>query len=232
MSCYEWERGNIKLPAGAMKTVREAVVAAHNAVQERLLTVAGDVLTKVLAANKGKRGVDWHRAIEDATRSHNDDREGFGHWDVASLLLPTRRRPLPATGYAPKWQDVKATRPTKPKRKDVDLLGKRPEHISLGEASIDFDKDGRTVTWTVSENNHACEHAREHPVARAFFAALGRVEWKRGSGGEIVGNDEYHRDDKHEGGGANFVKESFGPNVKKAARGLSFGSRPGNYRWA
>jgi hypothetical protein len=215
-----------------MKTVREAVVAAHNAVQERLLAVAEKILVRVKAETKGKRNVDWGRAIEDSVQALNEDREGFGSWEVSRLLMPTKRRPLPTTGYAPKWEDVKATRPTKPKRKDAKFLGKRVESVGLTDATISFGDDGRTVTWAVHENNHACEYARAHPVARAFFAALGRVEWKRGSGGEIVGNDEYNRDDKHEGGGANFVKESFGPNVKKAARGLSFGSRPGNYRWA
>lgn len=216
MSHYDSEHGSIKLPAGAMKAVRAAVVEAHNAVQERLLTVADEVLTKILAANKGKRGVNWRSVIEEVcARSWNYDREGFAPCDVARLLMPTRRRPLPTTGYAPKWEDVKATRPTKPKRKDLDILGARVEHVTLDEASIHFGKDGRTVTWDVGENNHACETAHEHPVARAFFGALNRVSWTRGSGGTIVGNDEYNRDADYEGGGGNYVTSRFGPLGKE-----------------
>ena len=223
MSCSEWERGEIKLPAGVMKTVREAVVTAHNAVQERLLSVAGDVLTRVLAANKGKRNVEWTHAIDLACATVDEDQDGFHSWDVVRLLMPTTRRPLPTTGdYKPKWQEVKATKPAKPKRKNLNLLAKRAEVVGLTDATIRFDKDGRTVVWTVSENNHACEHARAHPVARAFFSALDRVEWKRGSGGEIVGNDEYNQDNRSDGGGANYVKDRFGPKEAKAAADKRF----------
>lgn len=229
MSCHEWERGEIRLPAGAMKAVREAVVEAHNKTQLAMLAAAEAVLVRVKAANKGKRAVkvDWRSEIEREARSYTDSTHGFEYWDVERLLMPTTRLPLPTTGYASKWQDVKATKPIKPKKKNLTLLPKRVERVSLGEASIEFNKDGRTVVWTVSENNHACERAREHLVARAFFSALGRVEWKRGSGGEIVGNDEYNRDNEHEGGGANYVKESFGPESKKSAH-ASFKVR----RWA
>jgi hypothetical protein len=67
----------------------------------------------------------------------------------------------------------------------------------------------------VPSNNHACETARRHPVAAAFFAALGRVRWTRGSGGEIVGNDEYNRDVDYEGGGANYVVDRYGPTPSR-----------------
>jgi hypothetical protein len=222
MSCSEWERGEIKLPAGVMKTVREAVVTAHNAVQERLLAVAEKILVRIKVENKGKRNVEWERVIDDATQSLSDETDGFHSWDVVRLLMPTTRRPLPTTGeYKPKWQEVKATKPAKPKRKNLNLLAKRAEVVGLTDATIRFDKDGRTVIWTVSENNHACEHARAHPVARAFFSALGRVEWKRGSGGEIVGNDECNQDNRSDGGGANYVKDRFGPKEAKASAGRS-----------
>jgi hypothetical protein len=223
MSCYEWERGDIKLPAGAMKGVREAVVKAHNDVQERLLAVAEKILVRVKAENKGKRNVEWERVIDDAARTFSDEKDGFHSWNVVRLLMPERARPLPTTrDHLPKWERVKATRPGKPKRKDAKFLGKRVEVVGLTDATIRFGDDGRTVTWTVSENNHACDHARNDPIGRAFFSALGRVEWKRGSGGEIIGNDEYRRDDRSDGGGANYVKDRFGPaEAKKAAAGRS-----------
>lgn len=80
-----------------------------------------------------------------------------------------------------------------------------------GEASLRF--EGRRAHWRVPENNHAREHARAHPLAVAFFRALGRVRWTRGSGGDIVGNDEYNRDSGYEGGGANYVTADYGPEA-------------------
>jgi len=48
-------------------------------------------------------------------------------------------------------------------------------------------------------------------MGNAFFRALGQVVWTRGTGGEIVGNDEYNRESKASGDGGNFTKQTFGP---------------------
>lgn len=69
---------------------------------------------------------------------------------------------------------------------------------------------GNTVIWDVPENNHACDHAREHPLAVALFEFLDRrVEWTSRSGGTIVGNDEYNREDDSVGGGGNYVVREY-----------------------
>jgi hypothetical protein len=221
MSCYEWEHGSIKLPAGAMKAVREAVVKAYNDSQERVFELAQRVFVSVKAANKGKRNVKWRVAVEDeAARLSRDG--GESTWKVVHLVMPEYARPLPTVGHGPQWERVQATKPSAPKRKNLKLLPKRVERVDMGDATIVFKEDGRTVEWIVSENNHAVEHARATPIGRAFFAALARIEWKRGSGGEIVGNDEYNRDNRHEGGGGNYVKETFGPKTKAEKKALGF----------
>jgi hypothetical protein len=69
---------------------------------------------------------------------------------------------------------------------------------------------GNLAIWSVSENNRAVEDARESPVGRAFFGALRRVEWTRGSGGTLWGNDEYNQEGYGEGGG-NYVTAEYGP---------------------
>jgi hypothetical protein len=65
----------------------------------------------------------------------------------------------------------------------------------------------------VIENNHACERAHEDTVVSQFFSMLQRVTWVRGTGGEIVGNDEYNRDSSLAGGGGNYVNYAFGPKA-------------------
>jgi len=40
------------------------------------------------------------------------------------------------------------------------------------------------------------------------------VEWTRGSGGTIIGNDEYNQDSDAVGGGGNYVCYEFGPRKK------------------
>lgn len=87
------------------------------------------------------------------------------------------------------------------------------------EATITF--KGNEVTWNVPENNHACDHAHEHHIGRAFFAALNKVTWTRGSGGVIVGNNEYSRDSYDVGGGGNYETARFGPQTKRPTRSVA-----------
>lgn len=88
--------------------------------------------------------------------------------------------------------------------------------IRLPDATIVLRNDSHTASWEVYENNRACDHARQHPLACTFFGLLAKIEWTRGSGGTIIGNDEYNRDSHDVGGGGNYIKETFGPNGKKA----------------
>ena len=45
------------------------------------------------------------------------------------------------------------------------------------------------------------------------------MAWTRGSGGKIIGNDEYNRDSVNEGGGGNYVIDEYGPNCKRYSYG-------------
>lgn len=192
MSVYEWERGTIALPSGAVAQVKAAVRTAANAEHERVYEAA-----RAWWRTHGRRALSMKR---------RSPRGWVDTYSVSEAGLDE------ATDYAV-GQAIHHERA--PKREDVvpERANTRTSTFAVGhEALIQF--EGRQVTWAVGENNHAVERAREDPVARAFFAALGRVTWTRGSGGEIVGNDEYNRDSDHAGGGANYVTARFGPKTK------------------
>lgn len=98
------------------------------------------------------------------------------------------------------WVDRKTTK--LPKKKDFHKATTATTSFSVsgGEAYIQLDADTRTVTWEVSENNHAIEYANDDPMARIFWAALGQVNWTRGTGGRLWGSNEYDRDAERDNG--------------------------------
>ncbi len=99
---------------------------------------------------------------------------------------------------------------SQPKKKDLELFAvSKDAEISLPDAYVGFSNKGRTVTWSVSENNRAVEHANDHWFAKLLFEKLGRITWTRGTGGKIVGNDEYNRDRDDIGGGGNYLVREY-----------------------
>lgn len=211
MSKSEWEAGSIVIPAAAWPTFRRTLIEKWNAEQDRLLALAQTMRGEVEKAAKGKRGFD--RAGWLCTRMN------AGHWgeNGASARSDDYEEVLRLIGLQPTYSGPNGswTTPTKtraPKRKDLKILPvSRGATLDLGEATIHLDDKERTVSWRVSENNHACDCARSLPMARALFGMLARVEWTRGSGGKIVGNDEYNSDSEYEGGGSNYVTAAYGP---------------------
>ena len=201
MSCYEWEEGAIIIPSKEYVSVRRWVITAHNDMEKKCLDYARAVHAELLARTKRQRNVNWEQALRDlvlgdrslrAVRSLDDEER----WRMHSLVHDR----IPPSG-----------RPLKPQVKQLDLLPLTATEVRVGEASITFENAKRTVSWSVPDNNHACETARDHPVGRALFARLKRVKWTRGSGGVIVGNDEYASEDRSVGGGGNTANSVFGP---------------------
>lgn len=188
MSKHEWEHGTIKIPAKEYSKLRKAVITRHNELQDKQLLIALRNSAKILDAKKGKRNFDaWRFACDQLCLDSG----------VLRLLFKYDN-------------EARKYKLRKPKKKDLD---KKPITqsctLDVGEASITFDNKNRTVTWDVPENNHAREHARKEPLAEFLFSRLDRIDWTRGSGGTIVGNDEYNRDADYEGGGANYVTSEY-----------------------
>jgi hypothetical protein len=195
MSCYEWESGTIKLPTAEVTKVRKALIDGANAeraaVKGYVEKIERDVLKGTRSLHVARERMEAHR--RDYRARDNDPRYAETAWRVLDSVLL----------YGDKLRKITA--------KDLDVYvpaatnRTKVWHIEDGTISL----DGRVLTWEVHENNHSVERARRHPLAVTLFRILGRIDWTRGSGGIIVGNNEYNRDDRGPGGGGNYVVQRF-----------------------
>lgn len=220
MSKYCWEEGTIKLPSKDWAKFRKTLLDAWNAKQMELLADAQRALVVLKAAGKGKRK-GRYEAMQDALHRHcGFTKESWGwrcpsdeahdHFSDLDRLLFTRD---------PKVPDGRRTKLQAPKKSALDLKPvSKDADIHLPWASVHFRNKTREVTWSVGDNNHAVENAHDHWFAKRLFSALHRVEWTRGTGGQIVGNDEYNRECSYEGGGANYVTHEFSAEATKRRR--------------
>lgn len=214
MSCYEWERGTIVLPAKEWAGFRKKLLTLWNEKQDELYETAKKAHLAAQAAAKGKRGknrqppilreiakvcggeVDTHGNFS----CRRDDSDVFEMWErVTGLILCGKP-----------WK-VEATNTKNPQKKYLKKFPiSKSASIRIPDGEITFNNENRTVTWDVDENNHAKDHARGHWFARALFRALDGVDWTSKTGGVIVGNDEYNRDADYPGGGGNYITSAYG----------------------
>ena len=193
------------MPGAAWKNARDALVAAWNARQVESLKVAQELHARLVAikAAGGSKAI-AKNLYETLKGNAADERllERVSQLDLWKIQSSVLKRD-DASG--------KVSLVT-PKKKDFPASSTKWPGCSFGDFSISVNNEAKTLGWNVSENNHAVEHAREHPMGRAFFKVLAGVKWTRGSGGVLSGNDELSRDNNHEeGGGANYVTARFGP---------------------
>lgn len=194
MSCYEWEAGAITLPAAAVPGLRKALNTA--AVTYRAL-----VLAEIDAV--------WN--------------------EVKALPLVKRVAAIPDWVSLPaSYDDVHAHRRADARMRAQCIVkssgGRKPSRAVLaqafptpnvrtrewGESEFGLTLDGNTLHWEVPQNNHARDRAAVTGLYQAALTYLNAVTWTRGTGGVIVGNDEYNHDTTYEGGG-NYVTHRFGP---------------------
>lgn len=242
MSCYEWEEGQWKFPCAEYSKFKRTLREAYNRMQDRKLTVALDVYAKLLLAGKGKRNFDFKAALDDMRYNmrqsvySNSEAEQYGRCIDNSMFTDRvpmtaedckqRGIPLGPNGEAHpnSFKYVSRKKPRKPRKNDFPHATNKTGRFNGGEFDISFNDKTRQVIWSVDENNHSCDRAHEHPLAKEFFKALNGVNWTRGTGGSIVGNDEYNRDSRDSGGGGNFNKGTWGPKEQKRERESTCGS--------
>jgi len=205
MSNYTWENGTIIIPTVAWAKFKKAFRDAFNQGRTKDFLLAGCLVENTKAANKGKRGVNWSAALGSEANQYDASFDRFGSrrlrypfatlgtWELSRILVSKEGSLL------------------QPKKKDFGVATNKTLRFQADEGSVVFDEQAHAVTWGVSENNHACETARDTFVGKTLFSLLAGVKWTRGSGGVIVGNDEYNQDDRHEGGGGNYATARFGP---------------------
>lgn len=184
MSCYNWEEGTVKFPASEWAAFRTAIINKVNEEREKQFKLAEEAYDAIKAHAKGKRGFDRYRY------AHGHQR----FYDVARFIT---KREEPGKLFRPK----KKCFPKLPTSKSVVL--------HLGEATITLDNKKRALTYSSGENNRAVEHARDIPTVAFMFRLLGRVKFTARTGGQFIGNDEYNRDARYEGGGGNYVTETY-----------------------
>lgn len=214
MSCNEWEEGTIKLPTAEFARVRKALEDADRTRKERVFAQT-QVFWKGLPRKAQTNPKEYESAAYDFTeklgRSTSRDRYGYQS-DGPDADLADDLRDALQLPYA--WDPATQKRvDPKPKRvlpADMKYPTNRTTTFHADDASIYFTKDTSTA-WSVGENNHAVEHAREQPIAQVFFDELRKVRWTRGTGGIITGNNEYNQENREAGGGGNTTNQGLGP---------------------
>jgi hypothetical protein len=197
MSCYNWCSGTIKIPAKEWPAFRKAIIAAHNTYNERSFEIARRLHAQVKADSKHKRNYSFYNKVFDAV--YNGNLSVPNHFkDLIYSSLLTQNYP-----------NVKLKLPKKKDFPKATLKTERYGYFTLGHAS-------KTITYNVEEDNRAVDSAAADVFVRQVFQLLNRITWTRGSGGTIVGNDEYNRDSEYEGGGANYVVHRFGTMRERA----------------
>jgi len=218
VSRYEWEQGTFRIPANRWASLKGALRQAYNDALAADLVLAEQALTKVKADHKGRRKVDWRAALTRELDQEDPRSSGGGAYrpkyrfavlDSAAVIAKTCAGLIEGGG---KLRSLK--------KKDFPRATNKTTTFDGDGWRISIHDQNRSVVWNVPENNHACDYARSSHMARAFFRLLEGMAWSRGTGGYIVGNDEYNRENSpaEVGGGGNLLKmPCYGPLGKKEA---------------
>lgn len=232
MSRNEWQRGTLTLPTAEVarlkKIVRDYADDFHADVKAEVARLHAEVGQGTRSAKVYRQRL---RATQEADWRSRDRFSGWGAradektaaraaaFSVLDHMVYQAERPAPYTVaiHKPTLADVNAAAPAVTNKTTTFRV---PDDQGYSVATITF--EGRTVTWDVSENNHAVDTARGTTLANLFFTALGKITWTRGTGGVIVGNDQYNRDTDYAGGGGNYITDDYGP-LGEAARAAASG---------
>ena len=191
MSRYEWESGTIKIPTKVFASLRRDFISGWNKIQQTKLDNLKYWRTVALRDGKGTRNYDFKDRMLCFT-------DGWDEVDLVESLF-----------------DDSSRKPKMPTKKMFNFVNGKVFNFDIGECGVGFNSKEHSVGWSVFENNHACESAHAKPESKLLFRLLGNINFTRGSGGVIVGNDEYNRDDYNEGGGGNYTKITYGKQKER-----------------
>lgn len=205
MSRYEWQEGTFVLPSSEFASFRKQIQDKHHEV----LLAAFDRTQKVWEGLSRKEKTDPVAYTTAAREALYGDSPIVSLWGERDHFAEEVKQ----HAYDMLVGAVRANggKPRRVVKSDVDFPTNRTTVFEGLEASVHFDRRANSVTWEVAENNHAVERAQNSVLGQAFFARLDEVRWTRGTGGTIVGNDEYNTEDRWPGGGGNYACVAKGP---------------------
>lgn len=206
MSCYEWSHGEIVLPSAAFSEVRKAM---QDAMYEK-----------------------WKKAFDDSQRFWKSlTPKQKSDWDAFRKALWERRYDNDTVWLIEGYR--RSEKPRRVLRTDIDWPTNRTVDFHESDLSLGFRREKRTIVFSVSENNHAREHAQNTVLKTAFDREMEKVRWTHGTGGVILGNDEYNREAgyEREGGGGSYVVAAYGYIGAKEAPGHVTQFRNGKGEW-
>ena len=211
MSCYEWERGSIKFSAREWPSFRKDMLTEWKTRQERLYQHATKATSELKKRVKGLRGRERSVALRSGVKTYAN-RFSLSLSEAAELEDAVLDFNWDNQVY--QLARPKFTRQTF----GLPCVVSRGTTIRRSDWAMAFSDPERSLFWDVSENNRAVDRARGHDFVNCVFTRLDQTTWTRGTGGVIVGNNEYNRDADYVGGGANYVSASYGPTGDRAAQ--------------
>ena len=195
MSRNDWEQGIIAIPTHSWSKLKKGLQQAQNNECDRIFKEAISLQEEVVTNFKGRKNIDVDDVINFISAISND--ESY----VVELLV---KRSLKGNGYQMKKITQKMLEELFPKATNrTEVYG---DPVS---AEVVVDNKKKTVSWYVSENNHAVETARTSWIGIALFDELKKIDFGNNKklGGYFIGNDEMNRDD---GDGMNYVTARYG----------------------
>lgn len=208
MSKYNREKGSYTIPSAEWADLKRIVRKAYNDLQEKRHEVAVSVWNRLKEEDLNFEDIFEEEATEKGSR-----RSPFGGRRTEQFVLGDRhfdRKMIKAEIFRKDTDRIyKPRKKAFPKKTNRDTVF---DLETIGRPHIRFDNDHRKAYWRVHENNRAVEDARSHPVAEAFFGALGDIKWTRQSGGKVKHQDEY-REDAFQGPQ---IKDRHGPYGKRS----------------
>lgn len=213
MSRNDWEEGSLKFSTAAWPKFKKSMQESVKKMYQHDYELAVKLHAALAEMKKGKRGFDIKTAFEkELFRTEVTPSRGWGGYSQTHetrvydfKMLESYRVRVMILGPHPfdKFQ--------KPQKKDLPVVNGTTLEFSYGEMSVRLDNEARTAHYDSGHNNRAQERARQTPLGQLFFELLKEVNWTRGTGGVLVGNDENRNDDHSEGGASNYVTARFGP---------------------
>ena len=179
---YDWEHGAIKIPAPQMPRFRTAVVKAYNYNEVHERETASNAFHELKDLAKGQRKFDYLAALEETS---------FKLHSSTAVLGPTiEHTPRTAAALGLTWYN--RTKLRYPNQRFPTFTIRDTNTLHRDGWRIVFARTPSVVCWDVFEGRDACAKAHDDRFVQDFFQLLGKVDWVRGSGGEILGNDAHN----------------------------------------